>query len=333
MVACTRRVAVTVCAAIALVLLGTSTARATTLYASSFEGSSLWKVDTVAQTATQIWNTAPFGQQPDSLCFDGAGNILYSAHFPGGGVRRVNFTANTDTAVAMWSGHSTDLALEPSLTSVLCSDYIDPNLRRVSLAGGATVLTTGHYFSGLAYVGNRLFANAGNTFQHGGDRIIEINPVSGAILANQTPSNMVGSPAGYGDLDALTYDPFTGHLWTTDEASSSLIEADPNNLATSFVVHPLPKSPSTGADLLPDGICSDGLGKLWFASRGDFNVYEYSITGGTTTPIVNINGLDDLAPASGLGSSPEPGAGTLAIMSLGAMIVRRRAPSRDRRRV
>src|SRR6478672_2988303 len=170
MPALTSRLAAIVCAVVTSVLLAASAAHAATLYASSFEGASLWKVDTVAQTATQIWNTAPVGQQPDSLCFDGAGNILYSAHFPGGGTRRVNVSASSDTAVATWTGHSTDLALEPSLTSVIASDYIDPNLRRVNLSGGATILATGHYFSGVAYFGNRLFANAGNTFQHGGDR-------------------------------------------------------------------------------------------------------------------------------------------------------------------
>ena len=63
-----RRLAAAVCAAIVSVSIA-SVARATTLYASSFEGSSLWRVDTVAMTATQIWNTAPAGQQPDSLCF------------------------------------------------------------------------------------------------------------------------------------------------------------------------------------------------------------------------------------------------------------------------
>src|SRR5690242_16347133 len=128
------RVLAAVCAG-ACTLMATATARATTLFASSFEGSSLWKVDTVAQTATPIWSTTPVGQQPDSLCFDAAGNILYSAHFPGGGVRSVNLGASTDTSIATWTGHSTDLALEPSLTTVLCSDYIDNHLRRVNLSG------------------------------------------------------------------------------------------------------------------------------------------------------------------------------------------------------
>ena len=313
-----RHRAATVCAVVTSVLLAASAAHAATLYASSFEGASLWKVDTVAQTATQIWNTATFGQQPDSLCFDAAGNILYSAHFPGGGVRRVNFTANTDTAVATWTGHSTDVALEPSLTSVLCSDYIDNNLRRVNLSGGATVLATGHYFSGLAYVGNRLYANAGNTFQHGGDRILELNPTTGAIL-NQSISN----PAGVntiGDLDGLTYDGFTGHLWATDEDASALIEINPNTLTT--VTHPLPTNASGGA-MLPDGLCGDSAGRLWYASRGDFNIYEYNITGGTSSIVVNINGLDDLAPASGLGSpSPEPA--SMSLLALVIPLLRRR---------
>jgi streptogramin lyase len=318
-----RPLAALVCAAFVSVSIAASAARATTLYASSFEGQSLWRVDTVALTATQIWSTTPVGQQPDSLCFDAAGNILYSAHFPGGGVRRVNVSASSDTAVATWTGHSTDLALEPSLTSVVCSDYIDPNLRRVNLSGGATVLATGHYFSGVTYFGNRLFANAGNTNQHGGDRVLELNPVTGAIL-NQSASN----PAGVntiGDLDGLTYDGFTGHLWATDEDASALIEINPNTLTT--VSHPLPTNSSGGA-MLPDGLCGDSAGKLWYASRGDFNIYEYNITSGTSTPVVNINGLDDLAPVSGLGSpSPEPAA--LSLIGLAIPLLCR---ARQRRR-
>ena len=316
----TRRLAAGVCAAIVSVSIA-SAARATTLYASSFEGASLWKVDTVAMTATQIWNTAPVGQQPDSLCFDSAGNILYSAHFPGGGVRSVNLGASTDTVVATWAGHSTDVALEPSLTTVLCSDYIDPNLRRVSLSGGATVLASGRYFSGLAYVGNRLFANAGNTFQHGGDRILELNPVTGAVL-NQSAAN----PAGVntiGDLDAMTYDGFTGHLWSTDEDAGALIETNPNTLATT--THFLPAN-VVGGPMLPDGICGNSAGKLWYASRGDFNVYEYDITAGTSTMIVHINGLDDLAPASGPGSFPEPSVMAMTLFAA-PLLLRRRRPT------
>jgi hypothetical protein len=310
-----------VCAG-AVLSISSTAARAETLYATSYEGQLIYKVDTVLQTASPIWSTAAAGQQPDSLCFDAAGNILYSAHFPGGGVRRVNISASTDTAVATWAGHSTDIALEPSLTTVVASDYIDNNLRRVDLVNNTwSVLTPGKYFSGVAYFGNRLFANAGITYQHGGDRIVEINPVTGAILANQTPSNMVGNPVGYGDLDAMTYDPFTGHLWTTDEASSMLIEADPNNLATGWTLHPLVTGAGGGA-YLPDGICGNGLGKLWYASRSDFNVYEYDIASGISTPIVYIYGLDDLAPVTGLGSFPEPTA--VALIGLTVPLLHRR---------
>jgi hypothetical protein len=299
--------------------LAATSVRAATLYASSFEGSSLWKVDTVAQTATQIWSTLPVGQQPDSLCFDAAGNILYSAHYPGGGVRSVNVGASTDTAIATWTGHSTDLALEPSLTSVLCSDYIAPNLRRVNLSGGATILASGQYYSGIAYVGNRLFVNAGNTFQHGGDQVLELSPVTGAVL-NQSISN----PAGVntvGDLDGLTYDGFTGHLWATDESAGALIEINPNTLATT--VHPLPAN-ALGGGMLPDGLCGDSAGKLWYASRGDFNIYQYNITAATSTMIVNINGLDDLAPVSGLGAMPEPSTLTLGALAIPLLLRRRR---------
>lgn len=300
-------------------------ALATILYASSFEGASLWKVDTVALSATQIWNTAPYGNQPDSLCFDTAGNLLYSAHLPGR-IQSVNLAANTDTTVSSPTaafGHPTDLALDPSTTTVLASDYITPALKRVSLTGGpTTVLATGYYFSGLAYVGNRLFANAGTIYQHGGNQVLELNPVTGTIVGSSAPN-----PAGVnsvGDLDGLTYDAFTGHLWATDEDASSLVEFDPNTL--SFVSHPLPGNVVGGA-ILPDGLCGDGLGKLWYASRGDFYIYEYDIASGTSTPLVNIYGLDDLAPASGLGSLPFPEPASFSLVAVLAVPFVRRGRS------
>jgi hypothetical protein len=117
----------------------------------------------------------------------------------------------------------------------------------------------------------------------------------------------------------MTYDPFTGHLWSTDEDASALIEINPNTLAT--VSHPLPGNAAGGA-MLPDGICGDGAGKLWYASRGDFNVYEYDITANTSTAIVSIYGLDDLAPVTGLGAYPEPAA--ISLVGLAIPLLRRR---------
>lgn len=315
------------CAAVAtgasLLALAPAAAHAATLYASSFEGASLWKVDTVALTANPIWSTAPAGNQPDSLLFDTAGNIIYSAHLPGR-IQSVNLSALTDTTVSSPTaafGHPTDLALDPSTTTVLASDYIVPALKRVSLTSGpTTTLATGYYFSGLAYIGNRLFANAGITYQHGGDQLLELNPVTGAVL-NASANN----PAGVnliGDLDGLTYDPYTGHLWATDEDAGALVEFNPNTLTS--VTHPLPGTPA-GFSILPDGLCGDGAGTLWYASRADFYIYQYDIASGTATPLVYIYGLDDLAPASGPGAPfPEPASLSLLALAATPLLRRRR---------
>jgi streptogramin lyase len=299
-------------------LIPTAATRAATLYASSYEGQSLWKVDTVALTTTQIWNTVPAGNQPDSLVFDTAGNIIYSAHLPGR-IQSVNLGAATDTTISSPTagfGHPTDLLLDPSGTTVLCGDYIVPALKRVSVTGGPTTTlpatTPGTYYSGLAYAGGVLYANAGTTSGHGGYQVLRLDSTTGATLG-ASALNLAA------DLDGLTFVAFSGHLWATDNAAGLLVEFNPTTLTS--VSHPLPTI--GGFSLLPDGLCGDGAGKLWWASRKDFNIYEYDIASGISTPVVNIFGLDDLAPASGPGS-PFPEPASLSLLGLPMIFARRR---------
>ena len=86
--------------------------------------------------------------------------------------------------------------------------------------------------------------------------------------------------------------------------------------------HPLPGT-IVGGPLLPDGLCVDGLGKLWYASRADYNIYEYDIATNISTVVVNIYGLDDLAPASGPGP-PFPEPACVSLLCLPLLAIRRR---------
>src|SRR5262249_46966054 len=85
------------------------------------------------------------------------------------------------------------------------------------------------------------------------------------------------------------------------------------NLMTTLV-------PNTAGLPGPDGIVSDGAGNLFIASRGNSHIYQYNLTTNTLTQRTLVNGLDDLAPASGLGAPAAPEPSTLAGAALGALM-------------
>ena len=206
-----------------------------------------------------------------------------------------------------------DLSLEPNHTTFLVSDSGSNSLSRVPLAGGAsTTLSLTGRPDGIAYVGNNLFVNVSGGFQVNNSQVEQINPTTGAVISTTGNTGVF--------LDGLTYDSFSGLLWATDYNNGRLVKIDPTTMAFTIVT-------PTGGQLAhggPDGLTSDGLGNLFIASRGDSNVVEYNIGTNTATNVGSISGLDDLAPASGLGSpssTPEPasiliaGIGGLALVS------------------
>jgi hypothetical protein len=149
--------------------------------------------------------------------------------------------------------------------------------------------------------------------------VAQLDPVTGAIL-HRSP--------GLDSLDGLTYDSRTGLLYATSRLSGAVYSIDPNNLANAQVLIPAGKLSG------PDGLTSDGMGDLFIAVQGDSRIYEYDLITGVLTPETVVRGtIDDLAPASGLGSIPEP-SGLLTI-SIGALVMIacgrwRRAPVDDK---
>jgi hypothetical protein len=60
--------------------------------------------------------------------------------------------------------------------------------------------------------------------------------------------------------------------------------------------------------------------RAW-AARGDFHIYQYHINTSSLIQRTLVNGLDDLAPASGLGAPPgiAPEPASLLLAGLGAL--------------
>jgi sugar lactone lactonase YvrE len=262
------------------------------IYATSINTNQVFSVDTVAHTATPIF-TAPSAL--DSLVFDSTGRIIYT-ELDTGVVAAYNPITHTNVTLASSLMAPIDLALEPSNTSVLVSVAASNLLSRVSLAGAGVTggLVVGGRPDGLIYdAAGDLFVNVSSGFQSNNSQVERIDPATGAVLATSGNTGLF--------LDGLTYDSSTGKLFATDYNNGRIVRIDPSTLAVTVL--PGVTVPSNG----PDGITSDGMGNLFLASRANGQVVEYNILSNTATNIAFIDGLDDLAPASGLGSPvPEP---------------------------
>jgi sugar lactone lactonase YvrE len=310
---CRRTVVVLV--ALVIVSIGSGSASAATLYATSIAGSQIDKVDTVANTVNLFFGTS---SGADSIMFDSQQRAIYTLHFAGE-VRRYDPSNATDVGIASGLSFPADIALEPGGNTMLVSEIWAGKIDRINLTTSAVtpLLTGGGHPEGLAYVGNRLFANLGNRYGGPtGKYVAEINPVNGSILAT--------SP-GLDSLDGLTYDSYSGRLYASSLYGNYVLSINPNNLSDVQNV-----SSKLGNIPGPDGITSDGVGNIFIAAGGDEYIYQLDLVNNTLAQNTYVYGLDDLAPASGLGSMPEPS--TLALLSAGAIsllaVVRRRSKRR-----
>jgi sugar lactone lactonase YvrE len=276
------------------------TAKAAILYATSVAGSALVRADTADGSATVVFNTP---SAPDSLVFDTSGRIIYGELFAPGEVRIFDPVSRTDRLLARGLVSAADLALEPGGRSVLVSDVGAPNgaIYRIDLGTGAlSRLFMGGRTDGIIYDSNgRLFANVG---PFGGTKFVEqLDPTTGRVL---------NASVGLFALDGLTFDPFTGDLFASSTNGNFLYQLDPATLnVIAEVANGVP---------IPDGLAADGEGNIFIAGKGTNSIYQYNIPARTLTPVVEVSGLDDLAPASGLGA-PVPEPSNLALLGLGTL--------------
>ncbi len=274
------------------------------LYASSFAGQEIVSVDVSTNIVTPIVHTPG---NPDSLLFDGS-NIIYTDE-KNGELREVSLTTHVDSVLSNQFIVPADLTLTPGGQSVLVSDFSAGKIIKYDFQTqtSSVFARPGGNPEGLVFdPTGRLFANLGDRFGGPtGKFVAQLDPVTGAILHT--------SP-GLNSLDGLTYDSTTGLLYATSRLSGAVYSIDPNNLANARVLIP------AGILNTPDGITSDGMGDLFIAVQGDSRIYEYNLISGALTPETIVPGtIDDLAPASGLGSVREPSA--LLMLSIGALVV------------
>ena len=151
--------------------------------------------------------------------------------------------------------------------------------------------------------------------------VAQLDPSTGAIL-HQSPCPPGGGPPCLPSLDGLAYDSYSHMLYAASLFGKTVYQIDPNNLNNVVDLGQLYGWSNTQTQFFfPDGITSNGSGHLFAASApaacnpptvcGDGYIYDINLTTGTLTRGDFISdGLDDLAPASGLGAplgEPFPG--------------------------
>jgi len=287
-------------------------ASAETIYATSISTGIIYSDNTVTHVVTPVFNT---GNDLDSLFFDPSGRIIYD-ELDAGRVLAYNPAKGTNVTLFSQSGSQPiDLALEPGLTSFLVSDANNDQLDRISLSGGLINRLNVLYASGQAgrpdgiiySPTGQLFVNVSTGFTNTPTHIEQIDPTTGAILHTGTITGIF--------LDGLTYDKSTGMLWAADYNNGRVVEINPNNLSDFTVFKPTGATIANGG---PDGIVSDGQGNLFIASRANNTIIQYDIATNTATAVGTVDGLDDLAPASGLGA-PVPEPSSIVLLSIGGL--------------
>jgi len=285
---------------------------AVTLTASTLNDT-LTNVNTITFTTTPVF-TAP--DDVDSLFYLPNGSIVYDLETEQQ-VRLYNPTTHTDSLIAShagWSNQLLDMALEPGQTSFLLSDHQagtdGGGVYRVTLGGTVTHLVNGTGYQGVAFnpanAGAFYVANDGN----GSFYYLDEYNSTGTTLLSQLA---IPKANGGQEIDGLTWDPYTGELWGAIKYGGiGEFKIDPiTGLLTGYTIF----QSSVFNDV--DGITTDGAGNLYLVVRSQTNSYDgggdvlyantigiYNIAGNSLSPgSNNIPGLDDLAPAAGLGSN------------------------------
>jgi sugar lactone lactonase YvrE len=267
-----------------LVLLITFSSSAQQVYFSN-EGKGLLQLLDLNSNPPQVTTLYTVGAKLDDLILNSAGQLIYSV--PSTGVNLYDPTTGQNTELVSGLKSALDLIIEPGGQTMLIAVHPGQIVRYNFATGATTVLLKEHEtFDGIAYdpYGN-LYAVAGH------NTIIQINPVTGAIL-----NTLVLEPHhGINGGDGMTYDSYTGSLWATHAGTTGngllQIPVTAAGLGSTFSFYP---TPGVSA---PDGIKSDGKGNLYIGAIWTLAVYN--IPTNTITQNVVVKGADGVSLVPG----------------------------------
>ncbi len=273
----------------------------------------------------------------DSLAFVGTGEVVttFKAYNGStGGVGLYNLTTGVSTILVNdLNNGGLDLAISNDHTKVYFTDQNaagNPSLRVVDLNTHAvsTVWQSSDQngYTGITFTPDgKLYACYGNDPNNnatsGQSYVVEISPTDGHIIRQASTTN--GS-----NLDALRYDPFTGHLFVGNHSggANNVYEVDPATLAT---VHTYSVGlGSTTVDGINasgqiDGLSADGKGHLFVTSIDNaitvLDVNPASPTYGQELHAVSTPAVDDTVPVSSVDNFNTVATTTTTVQAVGSL--------------
>ena len=274
----------------ALVLLIALSSSAQQLYVANEPLESLQLLDLNTSKVTTLYKV---GARLDDLILNSAGQLIYSSPDTGT-VYLYDPTTGQNTTLASGLSYPRDLAIEPGGQTMLIALYTPGEIVRFNFATGTTTMLVKNLKScdGIAYdpYGN-LYAVANH------NTIVQINPVTGAIL-----NTLVLEPhKGINGGDGLTYDSYSGSLWTTHDGTTGyglvqipVTAAGLGSSPSSYFPTTVPPMPTFRS---PDGIKSDGKGNLYIGAI--WTVAVYNIPTNTITKNIVVKGADGVSLVPG----------------------------------
>lgn len=280
--------------AVALALLSAFSLSAQTLptlYISNESHNSLETLNLNTSTLTTLYTVGTGAEYHlDDLTLNSQGQLIYSVP-QAGLVNLYDPTTKENSTLASGLKWVRDLEIEPGGATMLIGIYTPGSIVRYNFATKTTTTLIKKLGTcdGITYdaYGN-LYAVANH------NTIIQINPVTGAIIATLTLEAHDGVNGG----DGLTYDSYTHALWATHDGTTGYGLLEIPVVSTGF------KSLSPGFTFFPstlynapDGIKSDGKGNLYVGSI--WTAFVYNIPTNTVTKNIVTMGADGVSLVPG----------------------------------
>jgi len=242
-------------------------------------------------TTGELTTLYDIGGKPDDLTLNASGQLLYTVPLAGT-VNLYDPTSGINSVLVSGLKNARDLFVEPGGQTMLIAIYSPGKIIRYNFTTKETVTLTTKLGTcdGIAY---DAFGNLYAVANH--NTIVQINPVSGAVLSTLVLEPHVGVNGG----DGLTYDSYSGSLWATHDGTTGKGLLQIPVSAAGFTVAGFTSFLFTKAltGSAPDGIKSDGKGNLYVGAIQ--TAFVYNIPTNTITKSIVVAGADGVSLVPG----------------------------------
>jgi DNA-binding beta-propeller fold protein YncE len=277
-------------------------ARAEVIVVTSSSTNSIYEISNLSGSPLVTLIGSTFGK-PDGIGVQSFNTLLYlSSTASGGFLESMNVLTGVSSTLASGFSSPRDFVIEPGGATALVADAGNSSIVRVDLTTGIkTILTSGWIPDGITYNSGLLFA------VKNGNQLVNLNPLTGAILFSNQASA----------LDGLSSGPNPGDpIWATNPTDGGIFKII--NVASSSATF---TETSLGLSS-PDGILVDPFSnRLYVAGNGNG---QLNVVSSFPTPTllgqISVPGVDEVAVAANL-ATPAPEPACIIPVGVGLLII------------